>query len=155
MAPIVRPNRHGRIFVALGLACALAIAPLPGGVARAETAEQVDARLDDLFGAHAPYRQFLTALQDAVAAGEREAVAGMVDYPLTTQIDGDRVAVDDEAAFLTHYDAIMTPKITDAIAAQTYATLFANAQGVMIGDGEVWFAGVGDDEMVKVIAINQ
>ncbi len=41
----------------------------------------------------------------------------------------------------------------DAIAAQTYETLFANWQGVMIGNGELWFSGV-EPPVVRIIAIN-
>ena len=32
-----------------------------------------------------------------------------------------------------------------AVERQTYATLFANADGVMIGDGELWFSGTCAD----------
>lgn len=120
----------------------------------AQTAAEVDARLDDLFGAHAPYRAFLAELQAAVAADDRSAVAAMVSYPLNTKVDGAAVSIDSAAAFVDQYGALMTEKVTEAVAEQTYAGLFANAQGAMIGDGEIWFTGVGEDETVKIIAIN-
>ncbi|MCR5857319.1 hypothetical protein [Mesorhizobium sp. J428] len=40
-----------------------------------------------------------------------------------------------------------------SVAKQTYATLFANWQGVCIGDGEVWFSGVGDANVIRITAI--
>ncbi|MCX8999731.1 hypothetical protein NOF55_21735 [Rhizobiaceae bacterium BDR2-2] len=120
----------------------------------AQTAAEVDSSLDGLFGAHAPYRHFFEQLQKAVASDDKAAVAAMVDYPFQARINGKAVTLRDAAHFVADYDKIVTSKVKQAIAAQTYATLFANWQGVMIGDGELWFSGVGDGNMIKIIAIN-
>ncbi|MEW5716956.1 hypothetical protein AB1462_32420, partial [Pseudomonas sp. SB113] len=64
------------------------------------------------------------------------------------------VKLRDAAHFVADFDKIVTSKVKQAIAGQTYATLFANWQGVMIGDGELWFSGVGDGNVVKITAIN-
>lgn len=120
----------------------------------AQTAPEVDATLDSLFGAHAPYRQFFETLQKAVTADDKAAVAALVDYPFQARINGKAVKLRDAAHFAADYDKIVTPKVKHAVAHQTYATLFANWQGVMIGDGEVWFSGVGNDNTVKITAIN-
>ena len=53
----------------------------------------------------------------------------------------------------------LTPKVLAAIKRQTYASLFANDRGVMIGDGEVWFSAVCRDAAckdapIRIIAIN-
>jgi hypothetical protein len=122
--------------------------------ARAQTAAEVDASLDALFGAHAPYRQFFDTLQKDVAADNKAAVAALVDYPFQARINGKAVKLRDAAHFIADYDKIVTPKVKRAIAGQTYATLFANWQGVMIGDGEVWFSGVGRNQTVKITAVN-
>jgi hypothetical protein len=47
----------------------------------------------------------------------------------------------------------------EAIERQTYGTLFANDQGVMIGDGQVWFGAVCDETScaeprIRIIALN-
>ncbi len=44
--------------------------------------------------------------------------------------------------FLAHFDELLPQTSLDAITAQSFEGLFANAQGVMIGSGEVWFSGV-------------
>jgi hypothetical protein len=49
--------------------------------------------------------------------------------------------------------------VKGAVAKQTYATLFANWQGVSIGDGEIWFSGICSNEAckqqtVRITAIN-
>lgn len=123
-------------------------------LAGAQTKAEVDASLDGLFGAHQPYVTFFDALKKAVAADDKAAVAAMVDYPFQARINGKSVKLRDTAHFVADYDKIVTAKIKTAVAKQTYETLFANWQGVMIGDGEVWFSGVGVKNVVKITAIN-
>ena len=100
-----------------------------------ETA-QVYARLDLLFGEHETYRNFL---HEVHARGERARargrVAAMVSYPLRTRINGQWVRLQTPAQFLAHYDALLTPKVQQAITRQAYEDLFSNSQGVMIGSG--------------------
>jgi hypothetical protein len=120
---------------------------------------QVDRRLDDLFGDHKPYQQFLTELQKAVAAEAHERVAYLVSYPLRARIGAHRTTIHNVAQFLARYDALLPPASTAAIRAQSYATVFANAQGVMIGSGQVWFSGVCADRLcskrlIRIIALN-
>jgi hypothetical protein len=145
-----RPYLMG--LVALGLAAG----PLLGMAAESA---RVDARLDLLFGEHEPYRDFLRELQSAVGEHARERVAAMVSYPLRTRIKAQSLRLHTPAEFLAHYDELLTPKTQHAIAAQSYSDLFSNSQGVMIGQGEVWFGGVCKDQAcsarsVKIIAIN-
>ena len=131
---------------------ALAFASVPS--ARAQTAAEVDATMDTLFGDHVSYRKFFDDLKKAVAANEKSAVAAMVDYPFQARIGGKAVKLKDAAHFVADYDKIVTAKVKKAVADQSYATLFANWQGVSIGDGEVWFSGVGDANVIKITAIN-
>lgn len=140
-----------RIFL---VAVIMAVVAATATDARAQSTADIDAALDSVFGAHAPYRQFFETLQKAVAADDRPAVARLVDYPFQARIGGKAVKVRDAAHFVADYDRIVTPKVKRAIADQTYATLFVNWQGVMIGDGEVWFSGVGSNPVVKITAIN-
>jgi len=120
----------------------------------AQTAAEVDSTLDELFGEHARYKQFFETLQKAMAAGDKAAVAALVDYPFQARIGGKAVKLRDAAHFIADYDKIVTPKVKQAVAGQAYSDLFANWQGVMIGDGEVWFSGVGADNVIKITAIN-
>lgn len=136
---------------------ALAIALSVGAVslpAHAQTAADVDTTLDSLFGEYAAYASFFESLKTAVAAGDKQAVSAMVDYPFTARIGDKALTIRDAAQFVADYDMVITPKVKDAIAAQTYETLFANWQGVMIGNGELWFSGVGEPPVVRIIAIN-
>lgn len=124
------------------------------GQGLAQTVAETDASLDAVFGSHEPYHRFFDTLQKAVAADDRKAVAAMIDYPFQARINDKATKLGDAAHFITDYEKIVTPKVKNAVANQTYATLFANWQGVMIGDGEVWFSGVGGSGKIKVTAIN-
>jgi hypothetical protein len=139
----------------LALACAV-LAGLPSA---AQPEAEVDRRLDALFGDHRPYEAFLGILKQVVAEADAHAVAAMVSYPLGTGINGPRVTVRSEEEFLARYERIITPDVVSAIEKQNYADLFANADGVMIGDGEIWFSGVCGDagctrQSIRIIAIN-
>ncbi len=138
----------------LGIATAMLVAfaaPLP---ALANPVTEMDRTLDALFGDHARYRTFFENLKKAVAAGDKSAVAGMIDYPFHARISGKALKIRDAAHFVAEYDRIITVKVKTALQAQTYETLSANWQGVMVGDGEVWFSGVGDADVIRITAIN-
>ncbi len=94
---------------------------------------------------------FLTSLQTAVRSDDRRRVAKLVHYPLrvnraTAASVGSAAPtprnVENAAAFVQGYGTIFTPKVREAVLRQDPAKLFRNAQGAMIGNGEVWFAGV-------------
>ena len=66
-----------------------------------------------------------------------------------TKIKGKNTLVKSPKTFVKNYDAIMTPKITDAVTKQDYEKLFVNATGIMFGDGQVWVNGVCKDKACK------
>jgi predicted component of type VI protein secretion system len=136
------------------LFAAMAVTLAGATTADAQTAADVDSSLDALFGAHVPYRQFFENLQKAVASNDKATVAAMVNYPFQARIQGKALKIRDAAHFIADYDAIVTTKVKQSVAHQSYATLFANWQGVSIGDGEIWFSGVGDSNVVKITAVN-
>jgi hypothetical protein len=141
------------------LALVMALAMAAAAPALAQSDQETSGRLDALFGAHEPYEAFLATLKDAVAARDKRAVAAMIAYPLETRIAGARVTLGSAEDLVRRYDRLFTPPVVAAIEGQTYATLFATAEGVMVGDGELWFSGICAGEAcsevsVKVIAVN-
>lgn len=122
---------------------------------------EMDERLDALFGAHEPFHAFFDQLQKLAAEGDKAAIATLVAYPFETEVDKKKTVLKSEADFTASYDKLFTPGVLKEIEQQTYETLFARDQGVMIGGGSVWFAAsCADDECktlnpVKIIAINQ
>lgn len=119
----------------------------------------MDNRLDALVGAHVRYQMFLIGLQIAILTGDRSRVATLVDYPLEVRIGDERVTVRTADELVARYEDLFTPEVEAAIERQTYGSLFANDQGVMIGDGQVWFGGVCHETscaepLIRIIAIN-
>ena len=135
-------------------------APEPS-VASAEAGDKaIDDAIDTLLGDHAKYRAVIDAYQKAVAAGDKEAVAALVDYPFSATIDGKRTPIKNAAGFVENYDKIVTPAIASAIKAQKYSELMVNGKGVMFGSGQTWINGIckkGSADCsefeVKVVAI--
>ena len=84
-----------------------------------------DARLD----------AFLANLQRACARGDRAALAGMVQYPLTVFAGGWNIPVKDRATFLQSYDAFFTEDVKEAITgASTRLRLDPNAAFLPFGN---------------------
>lgn len=80
---------------------------------------------------------FFDTLRRHVGRDERRAACDLIAYPLR-QASGVVASADAcEAA----YDRIFTLAVRKAIGTQQFKQLFVNQSGVMIGNGEVWFAG--------------
>jgi hypothetical protein len=104
---------------------------------------------------------FFASLEQAVASDNRRKVASLIAYPLTVDVAGEPLTIRDEADFVRAYDAVVTNAVKQAIADADAETLFANWQGVRIGQGEVWFSGVYEEDdveeqdyVLKITAIN-
>lgn len=95
--------------------------------------------------------RFFLDLQKAVEKNERDKVILMVAYPLYVRIKGRRTKLRNKAELLKNYNAVFNEKVKQAIA-KSSAPSFANYQGVMLGDGEIWFNLLKN--RFKVTAIN-
>jgi hypothetical protein len=111
---------------------------LPTLAASQTTATEHDKSIDISTGDHVKVQQILLALQRAVAKHDVAAVAALIRYPLRVNPGKRPFTVKSPKAFIARYDEIITPDVTSAIFKQKYENLFANSEGVMIGDGEVW-----------------
>jgi len=157
-------NVFRRVVCAIGL-IVVATYQQPGAPAHAVTpaakTEIADTKPSDFASAGlqpAEVRSFLTTLQQAVRDDDRQTVASLVAYPITIRIDGAPMTLADPAAFVAHYDLVLPERVQAAVEAAEPATLFANWQGIMIGRGKLWFAGVYEDDAetydIRIIAIN-
>ncbi len=105
-------------------------------------------------------RAFLDRLKQLAASDDRQAIASLVRYPFHLYDAGKVTATyPDAAAFLKDYDQIVTKPVLQAIGQAHYADLFVNYQGVMLGNGQVWFDGYGknrdtDGSPILIGAIN-
>lgn len=124
-------------------------ASAPAAASTADTAvdaapddNATDAAIDKILGDHTKYKSVINAYQKAVADGDKEGVAALVDYPLAVTIDGKQTSIKDAADFVRNYDKIVTPTIASVIKAQKYSELMVNGKGVMFGSGETWINGI-------------
>jgi hypothetical protein len=85
----------------------------------------------------------------AVEKGDRNAVAASLTYPVAFSVSGRRSKATNAEQFLKHYDEIITPRFVTRVRNAIPHNMFANAQGIMLADGAVWFNDKG-----KAIAIN-
>jgi len=142
-----------KLLAALGLAFALSTLP-----ALAQTGAEVDDAVNTDLGDPALYHTAFDAIHEAVANDDAAGVAEWVSYPITVNVGGKSLTIDDAAQFATEYAAIITGDIKDAILAQKWETLFVNADGIMYGNGQVWLNGICKDDAcaafdVKIITI--
>lgn len=107
------------------------------------------------------YAAFLTQLQAGVRSGNRDAVTKLVGFPLRVNADGKSRVYRNAASVRADYDKIFTPGVRQAILNQRFDRLFGRDQGLMIGDGEVWFDHTCPDARcspqgpVRITAINR
>ena len=81
---------------------------------------------------------FVSAVREAVADGNKEAVAKLVNYPL--EVDGAE-SIKDSAAFLKRYDAVITAAVKKCVAGHnTGEDIFQRNGQYMIGWGCFWFS---------------
>jgi len=102
----------------------------------------------------AAVEKFFHNLQEAMARGDRVRIASMVSYPITVMIAGRKVRLRNRAEFLRRYNVAINLRVKQAVAGQNVENLFVNYQGVMIGDGEIWFNQPSRSKLIKIIAIN-
>lgn len=94
---------------------------------------------------------FANKFKEAVVKKDKEAVASMIHYPIDATLKDKAVIINNKEEFLRFYNDIFDKTLCSKIANANTHNMFANYQGVMIGNGEVWFGRDGND--VKVISV--
>lgn len=83
--------------------------------------------------------RFALMLKDALSRDDRDAVAGLVAYPITVRASGKTRVVRDRAELLRDYDQLFTTKVREAVLSQRVDQLKATGRGAEIGRGEIRF----------------
>lgn len=85
-------------------------------------------------------RAFLAELKTAVQSGDSRKVVDMIHYPIQVNTPTRHYKIQSRRAFLDQYSHIITAQIKETITdKESSRCLFANYQGFMIGDGQIWF----------------
>jgi hypothetical protein len=104
----------------------------------------------------AEVKAFFEKVKAASAAQDARAMAKLVKFPL--RVNG-KMSVKSSRRLIARYSNVFNNVVTQAIETQRYETLFSNYQGVMMGDGQVWFNKVCRQKActsyaTRIIAVN-
>jgi hypothetical protein len=140
------------------VAAALLVAQ-PALAQQFQTPEEVDTRIDTILKNHVPYEAAYVDIRAALESNNPDALAEYITFGTPFLLNGKRVTLKDAAEFKARIGEFFNDKVKKAVEAQTYETLFVNADGVMFGTGQLWLHGICPDEAcatftVKVSAFN-
>ncbi|MBN4665683.1 hypothetical protein HUS70_08640 [Pandoraea nosoerga] len=91
-----------------------------------------------------------TQFRKGVLDDRRDVVAQSIRYPLHVSLRGKTIVLRNPKSLLARYNEIFTDGYVRTIGAAVPRLMFARDQGVMLGDGAVWFDAAG-----RVIALNR
>ncbi|VVD83701.1 hypothetical protein [Pandoraea terrigena] len=91
-----------------------------------------------------------TQFRKGVLDDRRDVVAQLIRYPLHVTLHGKTLMLRNPKSLLARYNEIFTDGYVRTIGAAVPRLMFARDQGVMLGDGAVWFDASG-----RVIALNR
>jgi hypothetical protein len=104
---------------------------------------------------------FFKQAQRAVLTDDVEWLSrALSNYPFTVKLKAGQIKLKNKEDLKKHAKTIFNAKLKDAIRNQSSNSLFKNWQGVMIGDGEIWFSEIGQTNehgtawVQRIIAIN-
>jgi hypothetical protein len=105
-----------------------------------------------VFGSFDATSALFRQLQKAVAAGDKPAVAALMQYPL--RVNGkSRLDIESSADLLRRYQKVFTADLIKQILAANPQVVFCRYDGNMFADGAVW--ANNDNGRMAVYAINQ
>jgi hypothetical protein len=107
----------------------------------AATDEEVRNRLKNLYGESDIYEHFFHQLKKSLIAKNAEEVANLNDYPIRVNFESGTKYYQDKHQFIASYDTIVTLEMLERVKKQNFSDLFANAYGMHIGFGDIWFTG--------------
>ncbi|WP_150719745.1 hypothetical protein [Pandoraea capi] len=91
-----------------------------------------------------------TQFRKGVLDDRRDVVAQSIRYPLHVSLRGKTLILRNPKSLLARYNEIFSDGFVRTIGAAVPRLMFARDQGVMLGDGAVWFDAAG-----RVIALNR
>jgi hypothetical protein len=97
---------------------------------------------------------FAARFKELVLKQEKGKVSLMILYPIRAHLKDRVVVIQTANEFLKFYDQILDKQFVDKIGRLKIHNMWANYQGVMLGDGDVWFGtSCADCNDIKVVAV--
>jgi len=95
-------------------------------------------------------KAFVVTLQSAVKSDSPEKVAPLIQFPLRVNEAPSKSHSVTASHFSAEYEKIFTPAVKAAVLEQKQNDIFRNANGAMLGNGEVWISGVCRDKDCQI-----
>lgn len=118
---------------------------MESGTAGSLTNRYINAGADDDELIHRNARRFW----NYVKQGDKAGVASLVAYPVKVNLPSGMKRLRNSSELIANYDAIFSPRYREAVSKALPRNMFVRDQGIMLGNGEVWFGPDG-----KVISLN-
>jgi len=99
---------------------------------------------------------FLSRLKRAVAQNDKKRVADLVHYPVFIGRPGGAIVrvVKSKNRFIRDYGRIICPRIRAVILAQKQEDLFVNDEGFRMGQDDIWFGAIDDNDTIRILQVN-
>lgn len=97
---------------------------------------------------------FTDEIMRLISENNSKALAQIVSYPLAIHINDDSLIINDVQQFLFYYDEIFTQEVRESVMQEFSRYLFANYQGVHLGNQNcLWFYPSEDGESFRIFSI--
>ena len=91
----------------------------------------------------AAFEKKVQKFRTAVLTGDKKTAASMINFPISCNVSGKSRNIANSAQFIKNFDRIVNPEYKKAMQEAVPHNLFVNDQGVMLGNGQVWFESDG------------
>lgn len=128
------------------------------------TQTNVIQQLEDEMGESERHAAFFWEIKAAFRDMDRNKIASMISYPLSSCSNPTHKPISNEEDFLNSFDQIITPRVIAAVNKQEFYDLYVSeswtGRGVIFGSGEIFFRGCVPydrgckDNVIKIVYIN-
>ena len=95
---------------------------------------------------------FLLQLQNQAKKRDPKSFTEFIIFPVRVNHHGNLKKINSSVEFNKIASEVITPNVIEVILKQKADEIFCNYQGIMLGDGEIWFAKVKGK--IGIITIN-
>ena len=96
-------------------------------------------------------KSFVRRLKHSIEIHDEQWVVDNVAMPINVKIYGQKIKINSKHEFIKNYDKIINVNVKNAVLTQDENHLFANWQGIMIGQGQIWIGLPCADSQCKII----
>lgn len=114
----------------------------------------------DMYPVTAADKAFFEQIRKAILTEDVKWFSEAIGYPIVLRTSSGEIKLKDKRDFKEHSALVFNARLKSTVRKQSPDSLFKNWQGVMIGNGEIWFSEVGEKTntgtvwVYRIIGIN-